>query len=147
MIDSFNIDIFNPNGLEVSESMEINLEDIGKGHYRIGFIPDIIGIWYITVRHDMYFPWGKSGEIQVYENDINEIYEYLSRVIGLSQENYCLDKTKYSTYRGNKLLTNGRLRLYSDSESVGTESNIIAIYEIISEWQNDELKTYKVMKV
>lgn len=70
----------------------------------------------------------------------------LLRAVGLMQENYYLDQTSYTTYNGVKLLTSGRLRVYSVAGSVGTDSDILATYTITAAWSNDELQTYKVVK-
>lgn len=68
------------------------------------------------------------------------------RVLGLLQENQYLDKTTYDTYNGQKLLTAGRIRLYSDDASVGTDNNCTASYLVTATWTNDEMDTYKVVK-
>lgn len=78
---------------------------------------------------------------------VNDIETYMVRSLGLAQENYYLDQTNYTTYQGIKLLTSGRLRIYSVSGSVGTDSDVIATYNIVSSWTGDELNTYKVTKV
>jgi hypothetical protein len=70
----------------------------------------------------------------------------LIRVLGLVQENYYLDQTQYTDYQGQKLLTSGRLRLYSQAASVGSDNDVIARYAIVSNWNNDELQNYKVTK-
>lgn len=70
----------------------------------------------------------------------------LTRVLGLVQENYYLDQMVYSTYQGAQLLTSGRIRIYSDAISIGTDSNVIAIYNITANWIDDKLQTYKVVK-
>lgn len=77
---------------------------------------------------------------KVWENDA------AGRVLGLMQENQYLDNTVYRTYGGQKFLTTGRIRLYSDEASVGTASNCTASYLISATWTNDEMDTYKVVK-
>lgn len=85
----------------------------------------------------------ESGE---YDTILNNIESYVLRGLGLSQENYYLDNTYYTTYSGIKLLTSGRLRTYSNSGSVGTSSNVLATYQITSTWTADALSTYKVVR-
>lgn len=143
----FIVDIFNPAGVEVSSTINTVITELSNGHYRIGFVPDQPGLWYLTVYHQSHFPWGKSGEINVYKNDIDGISEGINRVLGLGQENYCLDNTEYTEYKGTKLLTNGRIRIYSNKVSVGTEGDVLATYHISSTWESDELKSYKVARV
>jgi hypothetical protein len=144
--DSFFVDLFNPDKEEVSDSIIVPITELGSGHYVAEFIPNKAGMWYMSVYHDQYFPWGKSDDIQVYTSDLSTIADNLTRVVGLTQENYCLDNTAYINYYGSKLLTSGRLRIYSNSASVGTDLDVIANYQIISTWDNNELKMYKVIK-
>ena len=77
---------------------------------------------------------------------IADLKEGLLRSLGLAQENYFLDNTNYIDYNGQKLLQSGRLRIYSDSVSVGTDNDVLATYAITSTWSGDELLTYKVVK-
>jgi hypothetical protein len=70
----------------------------------------------------------------------------LDRILGLMQENYYLDQTVYATYGGQKLLTSGRIRVYSVAGSVGTNNDVLATYLITASWSNDELQTYQVVK-
>lgn len=79
--------------------------------------------------------------------EFGEYTEDLSRILGLVQENQYLDQTVYTTYNGQKLLTSGRLRTYSDAASVGTTSNVVATYNITATWSGDEMQSYKVVKV
>jgi len=77
---------------------------------------------------------------------LTDIVNTLTRSLGLAQENYYLDNTSYDTYSGAKLLTSGRLRIYSAAGSVGTANDVLATYTITAIWNNDELQTYKVVK-
>jgi len=70
----------------------------------------------------------------------------LGRALGLMQENYYLDQTTYGTYDGQKQLTSGRIRVYSDPASVGTGSDVIATYAITASWTGAEMDTYSVVK-
>lgn len=71
----------------------------------------------------------------------------LDRALGLSQENYYLDNCAYTEYQGQSYMTSGRLRIYSDAGSVGTDSNVVATYQIIATWSLGQMQTYKVIKV
>jgi len=70
----------------------------------------------------------------------------LLRALGLMQENYALDQTVYVTYNGQKLLTSGRIRVYSNAGSVGTGSDVLATYLITANWTDNELDDYQVVK-
>ena len=80
------------------------------------------------------------------QSTVGDIETYVVRTLGLTQENYYLDQMSYTTYSGIKLLTNGRIRIYSVPGSVGTSSNVIGTYNITSTWSDDQLTTYKVVK-
>ena len=141
----FTADLYDP--VANTSSVTVSITELGNGHYRSEFIPDKTGTWYIIVYHDEYFPWGKSDDVLVYNNDFDKIADDLTRVLGLTQENYYLDETAYTSYQGAKLLTGGRIRIYSNASSVGTINDVMATYKIESDWNNDELQTYKVTKV
>lgn len=96
----------------------------------------------ITIK----LPSGDIAESGEYTTLLSNIETYILRNLGLSQENYYLDQTVYVTYQEAKLLTGGRIRVYSDAVSVGTDSNIIATYVITASWTDDKLQTYKVVK-
>lgn len=85
-----------------------------------------------------------SGE---YDTALDEIKTNLDRVLGLSQENYELSDMVYTTYSGIQLLESSTIRIYSDPLSVGGIDDIIATYNIESEWTADQLTNYKVTKV
>lgn len=72
--------------------------------------------------------------------------EALFRTLGLTQENYYLDNTSYTDYSGMKLLTSGRIRIYSDPASVGGSSDVVATYQITAAYSGDELTSYSVVK-
>jgi hypothetical protein len=76
-----------------------------------------------------------------------EIGPVLLRMLGLLQENQYLDNTVYTVYNGQKLLTSGRIRTYSNAGSVGTNNNVLATYQISSTWNNDEMQSYRVVKI
>ena len=81
-----------------------------------------------------------------YKADLSNIETYMLRALGLMQENQYLDQTVYTNYQGIKLLTSGRIRSYSSASSVGTDNDIIAIYNITTTWNGDEMTSYKVVK-
>ena len=70
----------------------------------------------------------------------------VERALGLAQENYYIDNTQYITYNGAKLMTYGRMRIYSDQVSVGTDNNVIGVYIVNTSWNGDEMATYKVTR-
>ena len=80
-----------------------------------------------------YIKWEISNTTEDYPNVATEemyIESYddkLDRLLGLSHENTFIDQAVYDQY-GN--LETARLRIYSDPDSVGTDANVIAEYEI-----------------
>lgn len=92
---------------------------------------------------------GNENYVDDIENvlDNSVLQADLKRTLGLVQENYYIDQTNYTTYEGSKLMTSGRMRVYSNASSVGTDSDVTATYQINTSWSNGEMTTYKVTKV
>ncbi len=63
---------------------------------------------------------------------------------GLANGEHFLDQTTYSVYEKQPLLLSGRMRIYSNPASVGTDNDVIATFRITSTWNNNQLQTYKV---
>jgi len=131
-IDStaFTIYIYNPNGIETSSSVSASIVEIGNGSYKLLFTPNVTGIWYANIIHLTYFPWGKNDDIQVYQGDITDIHNNVIKTLGLVHHNFYIDNTTYDDY-GNMI--SSRVRIYSDSASVGTDTNIIETYLITAD--------------
>jgi hypothetical protein len=121
--------LYNPSGFEVHTTVPVTIVDVGNGHYVAWFIPTAIGTWLLTLIHPVYFPYGKTGDIQVYGSDFDTISSDLDRIMGLVHQNMYIDEPTYDS-DGN--LVGARVRIYSDSASVGTLANIIATYQITS---------------
>jgi len=103
----------------------------------------VSGVHAIVVK----LPFGNISETGEYITTLNSIESYIVRMLGLMQENYYLDNTSYVSYNGIKLLTTCRIRIYSNADSVGTNNDVIATYQITSTWNDDEMTSYKVVKV
>jgi hypothetical protein len=144
-IDStaFTYHLFDPDNNEVNLSSNTYTINMGYGHYKTYFTPNKIGNWVLIVYHSTYFPAGKSGTFQIFSNDFDTIAINLTRALGLMQENYYLDNTIYGEFQN---LISCRIRVYSDNISVGTNNNIIATYLMESEWDNNIMKQYRMVK-
>ncbi len=59
-----------------------------------------------------------------------ELNDKVDRLLGLSHENVYIDDTSYD---GDNNLVGGRLRIYSDADSVGTGSDVIGTYTITAD--------------
>lgn len=126
-------------------SVDFSISHIGSGNYTISFTPNVLGKWYLILRHPVYFPWGKQTEIEVTSYSVDAIGEIVKRILGLSSENYYVDETQYDT-NGN--LTSSRVRIYSDSISVGTGLNVISEYKMLAVYDEQGLMlTYSMEKV
>jgi UDP-N-acetylglucosamine 2-epimerase len=58
---------------------------------------------------------------------IEKYDEKLNKILGLLHENMVIDQTQYDRYNN---LISARVRIYSDSSSVGTTNNILSTYKI-----------------
>ena len=140
----FIISIIDPLGNISSVTHSINELSLA-GHYSLNFTPNQVGIWYVDVKHPVHFPWGKTDDIQVFKNDLDSIGDMVVRILGLSQENYFLDNL---VFNANSLMTNGRIRTYTHSTSVGTNSDILSTYDITASYDPDgKMESYSVMKI
>jgi len=136
---SFEIIIFNSNGVDVTNSVNPLVIDLLNGNYKIVFTPDLEGTWYISISHDVYFPWGKSDDIQVYTGSLSNIYLDVRKTLGLVHENIYIDNPVYDDFSN---LVSARVRIYSDAVSVGTNNNIIATYQITAQGDGAGKFTY-----
>lgn len=135
--------LFDPDGLERTNL--INITPLSNGHYRISFIPDKRGFWTISIFHKRYFPFGKSGSLKISNNTIDDIYLISERILGLNQENFFIDNPQYDE---NFNLTFSRVRTYKNKNDVGTNSNILAEYEMTAEYdENGMMSEYKMVKI
>ena len=125
----FTLFVYNPSGAEVSGSVSGSITELGSGNYRYIFTPNSEGTWYVNATHSVYFPWGKADDVQVFSGDLSDIYNGIIETLGLVHRNIYIDNTIYDEH-GN--LSSARVRIYSDSISVGTDSNVLATYGIMS---------------
>lgn len=124
--------------------LTVTVSGLGSGHYVATYTPDVIGTWFLTVYHSVYFPWGKSGETQVNTYDIDTIGVDIKRLLGLTQENYYLDQVVWNSF---SQMINGRIRVYTDSASVGSNVNVLSTYNITATYNtSNQLVDYKVIK-
>lgn len=61
----FRYHIFNPTNQELSSVITVTINELGFGHYRVNFLPNEIGNWYLIIYHDIFFPWGKAASYSV----------------------------------------------------------------------------------
>jgi len=119
--------VYDPSASEVTSSVSGSFTELGDGNYKYTFTPDSNGTWYVVVTHPTYFPWGKTDDVQVYDNDISAIYNDVVKTLGLVHHNIYIDDATYDEF-GNMI--GARVRIYSDSASVGSSSNVIETYRI-----------------
>jgi hypothetical protein len=67
----FTYHLFDPTNSEVSSNIPLLIKELGFGHYRISFIPDKEGSWYLVVYHTLYFPWGKAASFNIEKREKN----------------------------------------------------------------------------
>ena len=128
-IDSsaFTVHVYTPSSVEVTPSVSGSFSELGDGSYKYTFTPDSNGTWYVIVTHPIYFPWGKTDDIQVYAGDLTEIYNSVIRTLGLVHHNIFIDNPVYDD---NSNMVTARVRIYSSAGSVGTDNDVIETYLI-----------------
>jgi len=122
--------VFDPDGNNVTGIVGGNFIELGAGHYKYQFTPNSLGTWFVDVSHPVYFPYGKTDDVQVYSGDLTDIYESVRRTLGLVHHNFFIDEPLYDDYNN---LISARVRIYSDAVSVGTDLNVIQTYRIESD--------------
>lgn len=137
----FTAHLFTPN--DVDDSTSVIFSELSNGHYYAEFTPNQTGTWMLVVYHPTYFPWGKSDDIQVYGNDFDSVAAMLTKVLGLVQENFYIDNNVYDS---NNNLTSSRVRIYSNSASVGTDDNVLETYIMTATYDNLLMTSYKMEK-
>lgn len=70
-LTEFTYSLYDPTG--AASALIVTFTELGDGHYRASFTPDVIGNWYLIVYHTTYFSTGKAGTIQVSEYDFNDL--------------------------------------------------------------------------
>ena len=143
-LSEFSIHLYDPTDNEIYNGSNVTISELGDGHYYAEFTPTMIGDYMLVVYHTTYFPWGKSNNIKVFNNDFDTISVVVERILGLTQENFYVDNTIYDT-EGN--MTSSRIRIYDDSVSVGGSSNIMATYAVSASYINNQMDKYSVVKV
>lgn len=95
---------------------------------------------WLTQQEGIYYVvWEISDTIEDYPNIVTEelyINSYdnkLDRLLGISHENVFIDEPVYDRFDN---LQSARLRIYSDSSSVGTDNNVIATYRMEADTTN-----------
>jgi len=127
---SFTSYVYNPDGTEVSLSVNGSVINLGNGNYKYRFTPNQTGTWYVVLVHPLYFPWGKSDDVQVYQGDISDIYSNVIKTLGLVHRNIYIDETNYDD-NGNMI--SARVRIYDEAANVGTNTGVIETYLITSD--------------
>lgn len=125
--DDFTVNLFDPDGNDVNGSLGINIIELQNGHYRVSFVPKVDGEYFIVVYNSEYFSNGKTGTVRVYNDDFNSLGSNQKLILGLVHQNMFIDNTVFDD---NNNLIRARIRIYSDSDSVGTDNNILASYQI-----------------
>jgi len=131
-IDSteFTVYVYNSAGTDVTSLVSGFFTELGNGNYKYTFTPNSQGTWYVDLTHPVYFPWGKNDDPHIYNADLSDIYISVSKTLGLAKHNIYIDQPIYDE-AGN--LVSARVRTYTDSASVGTNSNVLETYRIESD--------------
>jgi len=143
----FTVLLYNPSGAEVSGSVTTTISEIGNGIYKILFTPNKLGNWELLISNPTYFPWSKYGHYKSVKATNDKLFDYLERIVGLSQENFRIFNSEYNRAGD---LTQGIIKIYENANDVDTDTNPIATYEVITSYgkgkYNRNVVGYKVKK-
>lgn len=88
----FIVTIYDPLGNK--NSIPSDIVELGDGHYRISFVPDSVGQWYVVVSHGEYFPWGKSASYQIFNEDLESIAANVNFIKDIEGGRWKIDSTR-----------------------------------------------------
>jgi hypothetical protein len=66
VVSDFITHIYNPYNIDVTNMVPNSILELGSGNYKLSFIPNIVGSWYLQIIHSIYFPWGKNESINIF---------------------------------------------------------------------------------
>jgi hypothetical protein len=66
VISDFITHIYNPYDEDATNMVSNSILELGSGNYKLSFIPNIVGSWYLQIIHSIYFPWGKNDSINIF---------------------------------------------------------------------------------
>jgi len=132
----------NNNG-KTTSVVPVTIFSTGHGHYCFWFIPNRSGLWILTIYHSIYFPQGKTYNIQIFANNFDTITTLITYVLGLTREDFYIDNIEYDN---NKNLTSSRVRLYTTSANVGGDNGVIREYNMIATYIDNKIDSYRVSK-
>lgn len=114
-LGNFSALLYNPSG--GISALTVTFSELGNGHYRASFTPDVVGIWYMVVYHADYFPTGKAGTIQVAEYDFNDL-SMLKTVWQTETGKWEITETSppYMIFYDENVVELMRFELYTDSD-------------------------------
>ena len=143
---TFTVHLFNNinNTNNKTPSPSVTIFSIGHGHYCFWFTPNHSGLWVLTIYHSIYFPQGKTYNIQIFANNFDTITTLITYVLGLTREDFYIDNIKYDN---NKNLTSSRIRLYTTSANVGGDNGVITEYNMVATYIDNKIESYKVNKI
>lgn len=121
----FSYGIFGPNGDNVTLTHPITIEELGDGHYRVSFMPKEEGLYYLIVKHNLYFPAGKGGHFQIFSDDFSSVGTMVSLIKDFTEGRWRIDKNTNQMifYRGDNTTEIARFNLY-DSAGNPTIENV-----------------------
>ena len=152
--EDFDIILYNPNNEQVaniSGGIEVTLEEIGEGLYRVAFTPNEFGNWTLLIYNTTHFPFGKAGSyiaVESLRGVTQEIEDMIKRILGLSQENYRIFNPTYIIKAQQSCMTSATIKTYPTAIDVENDTNVIAEYKVTATFDNKaQMTNYKVKKV
>lgn len=122
----------------------------GSGEYKVTFTPDAMGIWIVEVTI-MFNKQVWFGEYEAVVGELDDIYEIVRRIAGLSHENIFIDNTVYDN---DSQLVSARVRIFDTKANCdlatdgGSETaGMLGSYTLDSVWDFvNQFKTFKQVR-
>ncbi|MHA1787854.1 MAG: hypothetical protein ACTSXT_01375 [Candidatus Helarchaeota archaeon] len=141
------VNLYNPsknNVANISGGIEVTINEVENGLYRISFIPNELGSWELLITHNTYFPYGKAQNYTCIESLIMD-NNLIKRILGLSQENYRIFNPIYDR-AGN--MTSATIKIYENAIDCDNDENELAEYIMTASFNNkNNITAYKIKKI
>jgi hypothetical protein len=91
-IGEFTYSLFDETG--ALSALTVTFTNLGLGHYLAQFTPDVVGDWYLVVKHATHFPFGKADHIKASDNDFDSLAELAQAILNIEAGNWELTDTE-----------------------------------------------------
>lgn len=118
------IHLYGPSGGDVIATHPIFFMELGRGSYKVSFMPSEVGLYYLTIAHSIYFPAGKGGQFQIFSDDLSSIGTMVSLIKDFTEGRWRIDSSlnQMIFYRADNTTEIARFNLYDGAGNPAIEN-------------------------